>query len=450
VRVGALVAAAALAAACGSDGPEAAPGWTRSGPLGDAGARRVALAVDDAGRGLAAWQVAGASGAALAVAEETSAGAWSLRAPAAGTPGAPQAPDVATGPEGTALAVYWQQDGDASRVQWSERSAAGGWTDRAEPDETLSLPPRAYEPRAGAAPTGEEAIVWNQWIGSSYVVLFARRRARDAPWEIPTDESAALSLPIFFSNAPQLAMNDRGDVLIAWYQSTGGPLRVYAAERRGLDGEFVRPAADAALSAPGAPVDSHPVANPRPAYGPDGQAAVVWTQEDGRGATPVYVAVREPEGAWQAPADLDDALPPATGVARCAQSFFRATGELVVVWEQEHDGAHEVLALALAGGARSAGAADLVTLSAPGADGLSPVVAVRGDEGIAAWLEQRPAGTVVVARRLGAGWGPPASLSDEDEEARPPALAASATRLLVAWPQGPMTEERVHVASLDL
>src|SRR4051812_38671537 len=97
---------------------------------------------------------------------------------------------------------------------------------------------------------------------------------------------------------------------------------VYASERATADGEFSRPGKDDFLSAAGAPVDSHPVANPRPALSESGEAAVVWTQEDGKGNTPVFLATRSNQGVWTRPIGLDDSFSPAVGTARCAQLAF--------------------------------------------------------------------------------------------------------------------------------
>jgi hypothetical protein len=378
------------------------------------------------------------------VADESEDGEWTPWTTAADEAGAPEGPHVAAGAARQAVLVYGRSNGDSSSVHAFERTGRGRWSAIGRADAPLSFEPRAYEPRASVGATGEAAVVWNQWNESTYGVMLARRRAPGEPWTLPASPAAALSAPILYANAPQVAQSAGGDLLVAWYQSTGGPLMVYASERRGLDGQPTIPEPDAALSAPGAPVDSHPVANPRPAFGSDGAAAVVWTQENGRGGVPVYLALRDVAGEWARPDGLGDALSDEGATARCPQAAFRSDGGLVVIWLEVRDGPHEIFGALVPPGARAP--ASIERLSSAGALAYAPTLAASADQIVAAWIEERDAASVVAVRRLTSEWSPPETLGTA---AAAPAVAAGGGRVLLAWPEGPTLGARIHMAALE-
>lgn len=424
--------------------------------VGEPGAREISVAVDSAGRGVAAWTQVDASGARLVVAEEQAGGGFALREPAAALPGRTESADLITGPDGTA-AVAWKQWVDGGGVVFaSERDASGAWADPPDLGARFSFPPTAYEPRLATRASGETVLVWNQWMSTGYGVAVARRPSAGAPWELPSEADDVLSPHIFFSNAPQIAVNERGDALIVWYQATSGPLMARASERFGPDGEFSRPAAEDFLSAPGAPVDSHVTANPMPALGPRGEAAVVWTQEDGAGAVPVYIATRDPEGRWTRPRDLSDSFSRALGIARCPQIAFGGAGELYVTWYQDDGEGNRVYgARRGSSGAWIEGGRSPILVSSEGAQGITPVLAVSASgAAVLVWSERAGEAWRVSARRTGPGepWGPVEVLSPEGAgDAGNPAVAVerASGRTMVAWAQGEPLNARVLAAFVE-
>jgi hypothetical protein len=207
-------------------------------------------------------------------------------------------------------------------------------------------------------------------------------------------------------------------------------------------------------------VDSHPVANPRPAIGPAGEAAIAWTQEDGEGAIAVYLATRDALGAWTEPADLADAFSTRSGVARCAQVAFGSDGDLWIAWYADTPaGRHEVrLAHRDPSGAWIAPGDAPLVLSSAGADGITPSIAAGRDGGaIVAWAERGEQGPFAIAAatlrpaRDGGAASIARILSSEAEgEASSPSVAVGgpADRAIVAWTQGQLGSERVVASSL--
>jgi hypothetical protein len=229
----------------------------------------------------------------------------------------------------------------------------------------------------------------------------------------------------------------------------------YVSERRGPGAAFSRPGQHDHVSALGAPVAGDPIANPKPALGPRGEAAVVWVQENGAGATPVYVATRDATGTWTKPRDLADSFSAPSGVARGVRAAFAATGELFVVWAQQSSaGSLVVAARRSAQGRWLDTGRDPARLSSARV-AYDPVLAVGHDGGvIAAWVEQEgPRDERVAVRRTGvdrprwesiewlsrAGGGRVAGLQ---------AAMGPGDRTLVGWVSG-MGDARVVFARVD-
>lgn len=429
---------------------------TLNDAVGDPGvARVIELAIDASGRGIAAWQHVSDLNPRAVVAEETPSGAWTLRSPGNALPGGGTMLDVIAGPDGSAVVAWKQTEGESGMIFKSERSADGIWTDPGDVSARVSYMPTAYEPRFAARNSGETLFVWNQRTSTGYGVALARRPSSDAPWELP-DEGDVLSPPLFFSNGPQIAVNERGDAVVTWYQSTGGPLMVRASERFGEAGSFSRPAPDDIISPPGAPVDSHPIANPIPAVGPSGEAVIAWTQENGAGAIPVYLAARSPEGVWTKPAGLDDSFSVPAGIARCAQPAFGPSGELYVVWYQDQgDGDRVYAARRSPSGEWLETGRNPAVLSSAGEIGITPALAVGpGGAALVAWTERSGDRYRVAARRTGMGeaWGSIEMLSPlEGGDATSPAavIAGPSDRALIAWVQGDILSAPVYFATIE-
>jgi hypothetical protein len=465
------------ACACGADRMRAdgtcCPAWTvptaggqcavRSFTLpsagetwGGDGARRVAVSLDGHGRAIAVWDEAlETSVDKLVVAEERTDGGFSLRTPAAALAGLSSLPVVIAGQAGDAVVAWRQWQPDHASIHVSERSPEGTWRDPASDADRFSFGDQAYEPRLGTRPAGETVLVWNQWYqGSHFGVALARKAMPGAAWQRPASEDDVLSAPIFFSNAPQIALNAAGDGLVCWYQSSGKELMAYVSERHGADGVFSRPGIDTFVSAKGAPIDSDPVANPKPALSPDGRAAVAWTQETGTGAVSLYLATRDAAGTWTPPKSLADSLSRQVGEARDARVAFGPLGELYVVWSQD-EGAGAVVHLAERDpkGAWVFPGQEPLELSTRGAEAINPVIAVGPGGGVLVAWSERVGDSFRVAARRGSGtfWLPLEVLSPPGADALGVAVAVGGAgdRAVVGWSQGEPQVARAMFAFVE-
>lgn len=432
--------------------------WTlpaESDGIGESDVRSLYVAVDGRGAPIATWVEVSASTGIVRIAEGTGAG-FEVRSPNADFAGAAVQSDVAAGPKGEALIAWKQQyPGDEARVLVSEREPDGTWRDPQTDEDAFSRLPTAYEPRPRIFPNGERLVVWNQWMSTGYGVAVATK-PEDDDWHLPADADDVLSRHIFYSNAPQPAVNARGDAMITWYQSDGSSLLAWESERAGYEGTFSRPGPDDYLSNREAPIDSHGIANPKPALSAEGDAAVAWTQENGKGSTLVYLATRTREGTWTRPLSLEDALSPHLGYARCVQLAFAPAGDLFVVWYQDTGNGNRVYAAHRApDGQWIEPGREPTLLSTEGAEGLYPALAI-GEDGavLVTWSERRSDIWVVAARRRGSGgtsWGPIEDLSaGATGDATQPvaAIGGPGDATIVGWSQQSSGVEKAYFATI--
>jgi hypothetical protein len=305
-------------------------------PLGDGEASsRLSLGVDGTSRAVVGWVEAGQAVVARDDGRGTFAPRETLSSPSDGTV---SMIDLSAGPEGEALVTWLTQGVPTPQhqvVRFAWRTSSSPWRTS---DGPISFDAKAYEPRAAIGPEGDAMLVWTQWYDDAHFgVAVATARTVDASFSFPVGASDVLSQPINFSNAPRVAVGSGGQAVITWYQATEGELSTFVSERASRNEPMSHPSAGDYLSAPGAPIDSHPVSNPKVALGPLGQAAVAWTQEDGRGHVDTYLATRDAAGQWYRPRDLEDALSGHDGVARSAELAFGAAGDLFVVFEHDHE-----------------------------------------------------------------------------------------------------------------
>lgn len=416
---------------------------------GDPGARDPELAIDGADLAVVAWESATGTQSILWVAEETGDGHTDVRHPAAALEGDAVTPAVAAHPDGRAEVSWKQQAGSDGAIHRSSRATTGGWTDPT-PRDALSWPGNAYEPRVAFGPGDETIFVWNQWTGHNFRVLVSRQLGDDL------DPPVLVSPPVNFANAPQVAVAHNGDAVVTWYQAGDQDLMVFGSERTRQSGEWTRPGPTDVLSAPGAPVASHPESNPIAAIDARGRIVIAWAQDNGAGATPLYIATRDGLGEWSTPHDLSDSFGRPDVVARGPRIATGPRGEMWLAWSEDVGDHHRVVAaLRGADGEWVQDGRDPAVLSAEGADAIEPALAVGPDaEAVVVFSELQDGRRRIVARRRpidGTRWLNPDVLSgDIPEDATEPAVAIGpGGRAIAVWVQGPPLAGRVRLAWVD-
>lgn|GEM_PF-2253888 len=456
----------------GEDGLCVARPWppTQRHTLGQPGADGIEVAVDGLGRALVGWHRRNPDPtlARSMLAEQTADG-WTAHALGDVELGFGTRTTLAA--HGLEVWATWTQHRtspsgeDESTVHLLRRDATGAWQS-SNVGEQLSFAPKAYEPRPVLTAMGEGLVVWNQWrSGGGYSVALARRAPGDTALERPTSADDALSPPVFFSNAPQIAVANNGDALVTWYQATppvgstepnppSEGLRLFVSERFRADGEFSRPDIEDWISPEGPPLASHEVRNPVVAVDRFGAALVLWSQEHPSGATGLFMATRDSFGEWTVPADIDDTFGPLREDAACIEVAMSTTREAHVTWFDGPPGATTVYT-AHRDASRNWDSPTTVPISTPGRAAEHPRLAV-GPAGEAAvvWSERGEDGQWrVMGRRrgpLGQTWGAAVELSDPTQgDALGPAVGIGPDGTLVAaWGVGPIGAQTVAVSIL--
>jgi PKD domain len=290
-------------------------------------------------------------------------GAW--RAPTSlSLPGRDaQAPRIAVDARGDAIVVWASVGLSGWTIESAYRPAGRSW------QRAIALEP----PQAGtAAPdvvldsAGNAVAAWASTSGSGWRVHAAYRSSTGA-WSA----AVALSGPDpGGSVAPQLALAARNDVTAVWSRSNGTSTVVEQATRTATTGSW-SPATEISPSGPDALA-------PQIAFNTRGDEAIVWTSSDQSGLG-VVAAIRRAGKAWGPPTVL------ASSVAGpfAPQIALDPRGDALAVWSHSTSGYSRVQAAGVpAGGSWSAAR----SLSRPGADALTPQVAMDDDgDGAVAW-----------------------------------------------------------------
>lgn len=394
----------------------------------------------------------------IIVAEEVDEGAFALREPGAALEGGASLPTTAVDPNSRHAIVTWTQGLDTKDgIYVSERGSDGTWKDPRGTVDNLSWHEQyALRSDIVIGGSGEAILVWDQWTGQNFGIQVARQKGEGEAWQLPKDYEEVYSPKVFYSNLPFVAMNAAGDAMIAWFQSNGGPLMTWVTERRTPNDDFTHVRQEDFISPPAQPVDYvHARFNPRPAVAPDGHAVVTWAQLDGAGNIPLFIATREPDGAWTLPRSLSETFSEKDGVSRCAVPVFGPQGDLYVTWMHDPGTGYEVLfAHRSASGEWLIPGDSPLRLSAPGVFAFEPHLAV-GPSGavVVAWSEDVGGAFRVVARRFDGQsvWDEATVLSPEGAgDALDPAVAIGKDdRAVVVWTQGPLQKEHLYVARVE-
>jgi hypothetical protein len=278
-------------------------------------------------------------------------------------------PWIAVDWEGRATAV-WK---DEEVIETAFRPFAGSWEAPVPLSEGES-----FVPQAAMDARGDTTAVWMHFDGSHYVVE-SSYRPEAGEWEEPT----VVSQPGEEGGNPHVALDAKGDSLVAWHGEEEGEERVRAA---------YRPVGGSWGSATSVSSAGEQVQSVRDAVDPDGNAIVAWAGNTGElgGHDIVHAAFKAVGGEWQAPTELSAD----GGNSFPSDVVFDTGGNAAVVWQRSDGASNVVQASYRPAGEEWESAVDLseegrqgtdsvVVLDAPGdstaADGHATAVWVSGE-----------------------------------------------------------------------
>ncbi|HEX2412051.1 MAG TPA: hypothetical protein VHJ39_12860 [Solirubrobacteraceae bacterium] len=342
------------------------------------------LAVSAEGGAVAVWRHSTGSGSVVQAATRPAAGGWS--APVDLTPAGASAldPQVATGGEGHAVAVWTRITASGSVVQAATRSAAGRWS----PPTDLSTGEREVSAaRVATNDGGERIAVWSSMVAGR-VTVRAAMRPPGGEWSSATEVGPA-GVSVL---DPHVALAADGDAVAIWARSVGSGSVVQAVTRSA--GEDWSAPADLTTAQARVGVRVQQVA-----LSADGSAVAVWARATHRNDGSILhsaaeAATRAAGGSWSRPSTLS----PANTVAFDPQPAMSPDGDALALWTGIVPGGGTAVQVATRA-ARSSWSAPIdLTRTAPGAAASSPDVAVGGNgDAAAVWQTATPSGSVVQA-----------------------------------------------------
>jgi hypothetical protein len=224
--------------------------------------------IDSTGRVVAAWGETNGSGWRVYASSRATDGTWSKPVAISGPDAGTIAPQLALEGSNDVLAVWSRSVGTSKVIESSTRGAAtNAWT----PARQLFPPgPDALAPVVAVNKRGDGVIVWSSSDPSTGLSVAASVRRPGRAWGKPvvlaTTKTGAL--------APQVAIDDRGDIVAVWQHSTGGFSRVQASNLAAGTSTW-SPARS--LSKVGADA-----VTPQVALDADGDGAVAWARYGGQ------------------------------------------------------------------------------------------------------------------------------------------------------------------------
>jgi hypothetical protein len=235
----------------------------------DAGNAEVPqVAIDPDGNAVAVWQHYDGTRTNIWANRYTPAGGWGTAGRIeTDDVGNAELPQVAIDPDGYALAVWTQLDGNGNNIWTNRYTPAGGWG-------TAMFMPAGHaggatSPQIAMDPGGNAVAVWTQNDGTSFDI-WANRYTPTGGWGtadlIETDDvGRALS--------PQIAMDPNGNAVAVWYQFDGTRDNIWANRYTPADGWGTAGLIETD--------DAGPATAPQIATDPDGNAMAVWQRYDG-------------------------------------------------------------------------------------------------------------------------------------------------------------------------
>ena len=244
---------------------------------------------------------------------------------------------------------------------------------------------------------------------------------------------------------PQVAMDANGNALVVWQQvDVGGTYgQIFVSEYR--NGSWTHPASLTDNISP----DGQYAADPQAAMDANGNALVVWGQNDGtancggNACTQIFVSEYR-NGSWTHPASLTDNISPDGQGAQAPQVAMDANGNAVVVWKQGDGATQQIFTSEYRGGKWTHPANLSDNISPDGRYAFYYPQVAMGDNGDAVVVWVQDSGTYAqtfVSEYRNGSWTHPASLTDnispDGQGAQAPQVAMDANgNAVVVWKQG--------------
>ena len=269
------------------------------------------LYFDDAGEAFLLWRRLENAEAHVVFASRPPGGSWSEPQQLSASGGGAQEGQLAVGPGGSLVAVWYRSDGSNYVIQATERPPGGSWS---EPVDLSKPGESAQSPRIGLDAAGDATAVWARYDGTVEVIQEASRTSGGS-WSEPTDISEEGKQ----SFAPALAVDPAGTAVAVWNRED---------ESQQIAQSSTRASAAGAWSAPDEiSSQGHYSEYPVVVLDRAGTATAVWNTDRGNDYA-VDAASKSPGGTWSTPLQLS---PDDVGVG-FPKIAVDGDGDVISVW----------------------------------------------------------------------------------------------------------------------
>lgn len=240
-------------------------------------------------------------------------------------------------------------------------------------------------------------------------------------WALPTNLSDNISPDTQDGFNPQVAMDNSGNTIIVWFQSDGVYNQIYMSEYR--NGSWTSPADLSDNISP----DNQAVTQAKVAMDDNGNAVIVWRQQDGTHEQIFMSEYRN--GSWTHPTGLSDNISPDGQDVLNPQLTMDNNGNTIIVWQQSDVNNEQIFMSEYRNGSWShpTGLSDNISLA--GQEVFNPQVAMdnNGNATIVWYQSDGSNNQIFLSEYRNSSWSHPASLSDNispaNEHAYDPQLA---------------------------
>jgi hypothetical protein len=195
-------------------------GTAQAIPTGGGAAYEPQVALDASGNAMAVWYEYDGTTYNIFSARYTPATGWGAAQLIETGGGFAFLPEIAIGPGGNAIAVWYQQNGSNYDIHANSYTVAAGWGTAQLIESGSSY---AYVPRMAMDASGNAIVVWYQHDGAVFNIHANR-------YSVATGWGVAEQIEIASENAygPQLAMDAAGNGIAVWFQSDGPGYSIHA------------------------------------------------------------------------------------------------------------------------------------------------------------------------------------------------------------------------------
>jgi len=252
------------------------------------------VAVDGEGNATAVWIQSAIDGPQIVeAATRPVGGSWSEPVPISGDSSKVEL-RLAVNPAGDTVVLWIAYGGGKQIVRAVTRPAGGEWS---EPVTISGLEEATYEPDLAIDEQGSATAIWTGNVGWEEGVVEATTHPVDGEWSEPvelSDDSRA-------ARAPQVAVDPQGEVTAVWVLATGSrDDGIVQSTTRPADGEWGEVPVDVSG-------EDGLASRPRIAVDPEGDATVLWQQQDIPAPSGFRIFVQTAhrvDGTWSDPLSL--------------------------------------------------------------------------------------------------------------------------------------------------